>query len=168
MYLLPNEIKNKMPTKNMSRKNKPVKQVTVEKPMASATNEDDFISILVNNAPPTRKTKKKPVEQQQEEAAPAPPIPDWEKVGMTQEKFETMMAQVAKDMRSWQMENYRNKMVNDLNSVSYWEDRIDMLEMQRERYNRKRAWSAKDILAIEEIDEEIAECEENIYELEEY
>lgn len=158
-----------MPTKNTSRKNKPVKQVTVEKPMASATNEDDFISILVKNAPPTRKNKKKPVEQQQEEAPPpAPPIPDWEKVGMTQEKFESMMAQVAKDMRSWQMENYRNKMVNDLNSVSYWEDRIDMLEMQRERYNRKRAWSAKDILAIEEIDEEIAECEENIYELEAY
>jgi hypothetical protein len=165
-----------MPSKNTTRKNKPSagtmsKEQQQTKSMASAAKDadDEFISILVKNAPPTRKAKKTaPVKEPEPEPVtpPAPAIPDWEKVGMTQQEFQTMMAKVAKQMAEWQMEAYRQNMVNDLDSVSYWERRIETLEMLREPYNRKPAWSAEDILAVEEIDQQIDECEQNICELE--
>ena len=47
-------------------------------------------------------------------------------------------------------------MVND---PDYWEDQLDLLERQRSRYHKKAAWSAADIKAIEEIDEEIKNIE---------
>lgn len=165
-----------MPSKNTTRKNKPSMSKGQEKEqqtksMASNAKDadDEFISILVKNAPPTRKAKKTVAVKEPEPepvTPPAPAIPDWEKVGMTQQEFQTMMARVAKQMATWQMETYRQNMVNDLNSVSYWESRIETLEMLREPYNRKPAWSAKDLLAVEEIDREIDECERNICELE--
>jgi hypothetical protein len=65
-------------------------------------------------------------------------------------------------MAEWQLENMRVSLEADLDSVCYWESRLETLERCRERYNKKRAWSADDIQAVDEIDAEIQVCEENI------
>ncbi len=150
--------KSKMPSKNTSRKNK-----KVEQPMAAETKvetDDDWggLKLIVKNTP-TQTRKKKVVEKEPEVK---PPVPDWEKVGMTEADYKAMLARVAKQMAEWQLENMRVSLEADLDSVCYWESRLETLERCRERYNKKRAWSADDIQAVDEIDAEIQVCEENI------
>ncbi len=41
-----------------------------------------------------------------------------------------------------------------------WIREIDRLEREREPYNKKRSWSAKDLAAVEKIDEKIKACEQ--------
>lgn len=156
-----------MPHKKQSRKNN-----QVATPKADTTNDDDFISIIVKSQPSSRNStlSKKSKRSQEPEAEPevAPPIPDWEKVGMKEDEFKEMMQRVAKQMREWQVENFKNTFIADLDNVTFWERRIELLEMRRERYNKKRGWSAEDILAVEEIDRELEECEENLDRIEGY
>jgi hypothetical protein len=155
--------KSKMPSKNTSRKTKQVKQ-----PMAAETKvetDDDWGSnILIKNTP-TQTRKKKVVEKEPEVK---PPVPEWEKVGMTEQEYKALQQRVAKQMLEWQLEKTKAAMVADLDSTAYWESRLETLERSRERYNKKRGWSAEDIQAVDEIDAEIRECEENIDRIEEW
>lgn len=122
--------------------------------------EDDWVTNIVvkTTVNTTRSKKVKP------EPIPEPPriIPDWEKVGMTQAEFEAMMERVRKASREYEAQVYMENMLADLDSVSYWASRIETLEMCRERYNKKAAWSAEVIQAVNEIDAEIEECEGEI------
>ena len=147
-----------MPNKKQtSRKN-----TVATKPKAEVvTTEDDWaVNITVKSAPNSRAStrSKKP------EPVPEPPrvVPDWERVGMTQEEYEGMMERVAKAAHEYQVQRYRESLLADLDSISYWENRIESLERSRERFNRKAGWSAEAIRSVEEIDKEIEFCEQNI------
>jgi hypothetical protein len=72
--------------------------------------------------------------------------------------MERVRKQYAEDMRKTYMEN----LLADLRNPSYWLRRIEMLEKEREYFNKKRGWSAADIVAVDRIDEDIAECEDEL------
>ena len=55
----------------------------------------------------------------------------------------------------------------EANQPSTWTRMIDELERRREKYNKKAAWSAMDLLEVEKIDKRIAECEDILGRLEE-
>ncbi len=164
--------KDKTPKNNTRKNNKQTKQVA-EKPMADATapakNDDDdwgAIGIIVKNTTNTTRSKKKTPAPKPE---PIPePIPEWEQVGMTEEEYKALRERTMQQMLQWQIENYTRNMIADLDSVSFWESRIETLEKSRERYNKKRGWSAEDVAAVDAIDAEIQECENEIARLEEY
>jgi hypothetical protein len=150
-----------MPNKKQtSRKNQGVK------PKADTPKDDEWGSIIVKSAPNSRastrsnKVKPEPIPE------PSPAIPDWEKVGMNKEDFEALMERMRKAQREYDAQVFLENMLADLNSPSYWYSRIETLEMCRERYNKKAAWSAEVIRAVDEIDAEIAECEGEIYRIE--
>ena len=147
-----------MPSKKQqSRKNQSAK------PMAEVTKvENDgwnVESIVMKSNPNTRSNKVKPEE-------PPRIIPDWEKVGMGQKEFEDLMDKMVKVARESQLEKYHENVMADMNSVGYWESRIETLERYRERYNTKAGWSADAIQDVKDIDAEIAQCEEEIYQIE--
>jgi len=156
-----------MPSKNMTKKNKKVEAV---KPMAATVvkEDDDWGTgkIVVKSAPTQTRKKKPAPEPVKEPEVVTPPIPEWEQVGMTEQEYKALRERVAKQMAEWQMENIRAAMEADLDSVCYWTIRVETLERCRERYNKKRGWSAEDIDAVDEIDAEIQQCEDNIDRLE--
>ena len=49
----------------------------------------------------------------------------------------------------------------------FWEERIERLEKEREKYNKKRGWSANDLAAVEAIDAEMKYCLRNLEEIKE-
>jgi hypothetical protein len=163
-----------MPNKNVSRKNKQVKKPmavetkgetveTTEKKVVESNEDDWAVNILMKNTTNVTR-KKKPVKEP--EPVVIPPVPEWEQVGMKEEEYKAMRERVAKQMAEWQVENMKAFLEAELDSVAYWESRLETLERCRERYNKKAAWSAADIDAVDEIDAEMAECEENIDRLE--
>ena len=85
---------------------------------------------------------------------------------MSGEEFKGLGGRVAKQMVAWQVENLKVAMAAEWDSIAYWESRIETLERYRERYNKKRGWSAEDIDAVDGIDDEIRVCEDNIQRLE--
>jgi uncharacterized small protein (DUF1192 family) len=93
---------------------------------------------------------------------PTPPPSPWEVLGMTETDFNAMMERVRKQQAEYDRRIYMENMLSDLNNPSYWQGRIDLLEREREFFNKKRGWSAMDIAAVEKIDKQIAECEEEI------
>lgn len=165
-----------MPNNKHSRKNnKQVKQVS-ETPVPVASPEltvvdDDWGmgSILVKNTPrnTTRTNKKKNAEQEPKPEPIPEPVPEWEQVGMTKEDYEALRQRMAKEMMDSQIETYKQNILAEMDTVSFWERRIESLEKSRERYNKKMGWSANDIAAVEEIDAEIKECEAEIDRIEE-
>jgi hypothetical protein len=133
-------------------------------------DDDDWgAAKIVVKSEPNQTRKKKAAPEPVKEPEPivvTPPIPEWEQVGMTEQEYKALRERVAKQMAEWQMENIRAAMEADLDSVCYWSSRLETLERCRERYNKKRGWSAEDIDAVNEIDAEIQECEDNIDRLE--
>ena len=163
-----------MPSKKQSRKN----TNQVAKPKAETTNtdtntnDDDWGCILVKSTPSSRGSTRsnksaKHEPQPQPEPEVVPEIPDWEKVGMTEEDYKAMRERVTKQMQEFQRENYLAALAAEWDSPSYWLSRIETLERCRERYNKKRAWGAEDISGADAIDDEIAVCEENLARIEE-
>lgn len=153
--------------KNTTRKQ--TKQVA-EKPMAvsAVENDDDWGSgsILVKTPGTATRSKKKTADPRTVHIPQ--PIPEWEQVGMKEEDYKAMQERTAKQMRQWQIENYTRNFIEDLDSISFWERRIESLETTRERYNQKRGWSAADVSAVQQIDAEIQECENEIARIESY
>ena len=144
-----------MPSKNSSRKNKTTH--VSEKPMA---NDDELPTIVVKSKSSSRSSTLSNVSIKV--------VSDWEKVGMTKEEFEAMNQRVAEQMKEWEAEkkqSYKRIPYEEMDEIEYWENQIEILETQRERYNKKRGWSAQDLDAIDEIDEAIAYCEEQLDEL---
>lgn len=144
-----------MPSKNSSRKNKTTH--VSEKPMA---NDDELPTIVMKSKSSSRSSTLSNVSIKV--------ISDWEKVGMTKEEFEEMNQRVAEQMKEWEAEKkqaFKRIPYVEMDEVDYWENQIEILETRRERYNKKRGWSAQDLDAIDEIDEAIAYCEEQLDEL---
>jgi uncharacterized small protein (DUF1192 family) len=72
------------------------------------------------------------------------------------------MERVRKQQAEYNRKIYMQNLLDDLNNPSYWQGRIELLEREREFFNKKRGWSALDISAVEKIDNEIAECQDEI------
>lgn len=53
---------------------------------------------------------------------------------------------------------YEDAMLAYYDSPEYWENRLASLEQQRWKYVKKRAWSAEDLLAVEQLDKDIKEA----------
>lgn len=93
---------------------------------------------------------------------PTPPPTPWETLGMTEEDFLSMMERVRLQQREFDRERYMNNLVAELKTPAFWLGRIERLEKEREYFNKKRGWSAADILCVDRIDDEIRECEEEL------
>ena len=174
--------------RNNSRKS--TQSNTSEHSQASATiqrDEDDFGfgSILIkkktpmsNNTTPTNKKEESVSPKSNEErpdfleplspkpispkpASPPPPT-EWDLLNMTEEDFKAMMQRVRMQQLEDMRKTYQENMLAELKSPRYWLDRIVRLEKEREYFNKKRGWSAGDIMAVERIDAEIKECEEEL------
>ncbi len=63
--------------------------------------------------------------------------------------------------KEWR-KGWEDVMIADLEDPEYWEDRIEIYEGYREKYNKKMSWSAEDMEAIQAIDDEIAEMEDTL------
>lgn len=161
---------NKMPSKKQSRNNKKSSS-QVAKPMANATtaeeeSDDGFgsIAIVMRTAASSRSSTQSNKSKKSVETPPPPPepIPEWEQVGMTKEAYDALCQKIAKEMVEAQLQSMRDSYVQELETIAYWSGRIDTLNKQRERYNKKRGWSAETIDAVEQIDKDIKECQEEI------
>lgn len=169
---MPNKSKSRNSSRNSSKKSTASSQgkpkVTME--------EDDFggLSILMKTKPQTSKktTPTTPRPEFLEPLSPTPvspslvPLPPpptpWEDLGMTEQEFLAMMERVRQQQRESLRENYINNLLADLKRPSFWLRRIEQLEKEREYFNKKRGWSAGDMLAVDRIDEEIEECEKEL------
>ncbi len=90
---------------------------------------------------------------------------------MQEGEFHAMMERVRRQSAESMRQTYREAMLADLKTPSYWLNRIEILERQRERFNQKRGWSATDLALVEDIDNEIFLCEdelEALYDQEDY
>lgn len=86
---------------------------------------------------------------------------------MTEEDYFAMMQRVQKRMEEYNRECYMNYLEYYYGSSRYWSCRLEQLEREREHYNKKRGWSAADILAVERIDSDIEECQYELSSFEE-
>jgi hypothetical protein len=81
---------------------------------------------------------------------------------MTEEDFHAMLERVRQQQREFDRERYMSNLVAELQSPSFWLRRIEQLEKEREYFNKKRGWSAADIVCVDRIDDQIRECEEEL------
>jgi hypothetical protein len=84
---------------------------------------------------------------------------------MSEEEYTAMMQRLHKQQMEFMRENYINNLLADLRRPSFWNRRIEQLEKEREYFNKKRGWSAADIVAVGRIDEEIEECQNELDDL---
>jgi hypothetical protein len=141
--------------------------------MANATtteeeSDDGFgsIAILMRTTTSSRSStqsnkSKKSVETPPPTPAPEP-VPEWEQVGMTKEDYETLCQKIAKQKVEDEIASARKQALEEVDTIEYWERRIESLERYRERFNKKRGWSSEVMDEVEEIDKSIADCEEEI------
>ena len=116
----------------------------------------------VGGPPPVYITPPKPKEDPKPQVqiktpAPNSPRPDFLEPlspASMQKKLTVDMQQRITDYWNYQMEQ-----------PWFWEEKIELLEREREKYNKKRGWSGKDLAAVEAIDEEIKYCLKNLEEL---
>jgi hypothetical protein len=163
-----------MPTKSKSRNNS---RNSSKKSTASSqgapkvkVEEDDFgvLSILMKTKPQTSKkttpTTPRPefLEPLSPTLPPPPPPTPWEDLGMSEPEFLAMMKRVRDQQCESMRENYINNLLADFKRPSFWLRRIEQLEKEREYFNKKRGWSAMDITAVDRIDEDIQECENEL------
>lgn len=81
---------------------------------------------------------------------------------MSEPEFLAMMKRVRDQQCESMRENYINNLLADFKRPSFWLRRIEQLEKEREYFNKKRGWSAMDITAVDRIDEDIQECENEL------
>ena len=165
-----------MPNKSKSRNNSRKSTASSQGRPTVTLTEDDFPSILMVNTTPTsrKKTPKskvsadsprpeflEPLSPKPSVPPPPPPTP-WEHLGMPETDYYAMMQRVQKMYREMDRESYEQALAADLYDPQFWLDRIEHLEREREYFNKKRGWSAADIVCVEKIDEQIQECEDEL------
>ena len=162
---MPNKSKSRHNSRNSSKKSTASSQGTPK----VKVEEDEFgnISILMKPKLPTSKkttpTTPRPVFLEPLSPTPPPPPPTpWEDLGMTETDFRSMMDRVRNRYAEEMRMNYINNLAADLKRPSFWLRRMEQLEKEREYFNKKRGWSAADIMAVERIDGEIQECESEL------
>lgn len=172
-----------MPSKNTSRNNKNTSRknvsVTVAAAVAAAaaakTDDDDFASILMPTKKPSSRnttpvTTTPPVSPRPEFLEPLSPTPlspptppsPWETLEMLESDYHAMMGRVMKQYSDGMRKTYVNNLLDEIDHPSYWLRRIEQLEKEREYFNKKRGWSAAEIFAVEKIDAEIQECQDEL------
>ena len=118
--------------------------------------EDTLIPIVVSERPDFMEPlSPKPI-------TPPPAPAPWETLQMTESDYIAMMQRVYKQQYEDMRQTYIDNVLAELKTPRYWLDRIEILEKEREYFNKKRAWSAGDIMAVERIDGEIKECENEL------
>jgi hypothetical protein len=163
-----------MPNKNKNRHNNSRKSTTStssSKTTHSVNAEDDFGSVLIKIRTPTTSKKTTPKTPRPEfleplspkpVTPPPPPPTPWEQLGMTEADFTAMQERVRKQMAEAMRENLINNLLAQFESPSFWLRRKESLEKEREYFNKKRGWSAMDMVAVDKIDEEIQECDDEL------
>lgn len=163
---MPNKSRNS--SRNSSRKSTASSQ---GKPVVRVS-EEDYPSIVVASKPlSVKKTTAKtspPTTPRPEFLEPlspkpiTPPPTPWEHLGMAEPEYMAMMERVKKMYLEMDKKNYQEALLDDLDSPSYWNSRIEQLEKEREYFNKKRGWSAMDIACVDSIDAQIYECEQEL------
>jgi len=153
---MPNKTKSRNNSRNSSRKSTASSQ---GRPVVQA--DDDYGSIVIRTKPPTAPPEVSTPPPSLSPPPPPPPSP-WETLGMTEEDFHAMLERVRQQQREFDRERYMSNLVAELQSPSFWLRRIEQLEKEREYFNKKRGWSAADIVCVDRIDDQIRECEEEL------
>jgi hypothetical protein len=81
---------------------------------------------------------------------------------MVETDYHAMMGHVMKQYSDGMRKTYVDNLLDEMDHPSYWLRRIEQLEKEREYFNKKRGWSAAEIFAVEKIDAEIQECQEEL------
>lgn len=169
---------NKSKSRNNSRNTNTSRKSAASQESAPRVDpEDDWGNILIKSKPSSRNTTPKnkvviatpaarpdflePLSPKPVTPPPPPPTP-WEILGMPETDYHAMMNRVRQQMADSMRENYINNLLADLENPSFWLRRIEQLEKEREFFNKKRGWSAIDIAAVDRIDEELQECEDEL------
>lgn len=169
---MPTKSKSRQNSRNSSRKSTASRQGT---PVVNL-EEDDFGGLSILMKPKSQTSRKttptsprpefleplSPTPTSPSQMPPPPPPSPWEDLGMTEEEFLAMMERVRQEQRKSMRENFINNLVADLRRPSFWLRRMEQLEKEREYFNKKRGWSAMDMLAVDKIDAEIQECENEL------
>ena len=140
---------------------------TTKSTMSTPTPQKNIVQVIrtvhkIGGPPPVfvaPKEAPKPISKPQVKTPPQSPRPDFlEPLSptATQKKLEASMQERIKAYWDYQMEQNW-----------FWEERIERLEKEREKYNKKRGWSARDLAAVEEIDAELKYCLRNLDDLKE-
>lgn len=127
--------------------------------------EDEFPSIVVvSRQPSSRKTTPTSKSPRPEFLEPLPAIPpsQWETLGMTEAEYSALQDRVAAEFREQRKKELQEKLLAELKMPAYWLRRIDLLERQREPFNKKWGWSAAEQTYVESLDEQIKECEDEL------
>ena len=165
-----------MPNHYKNRNNKSHKSTSSTSSTVSTVNKDeDGFSGLIKiatpssrrstpkNTSPTRADFMEPLSPVSVVSTPPPPPPSpWDLFGMTEQEFISMQNRVFQRTREVDRQIYVQNMLDDLDKPSYWLRRIEHLEKDREYFNKKRGWSAADIVCVERIDDDILECESEL------
>lgn len=146
---------------------KPNKSKLANKATQSAEPKDDSFApnIVIKSAPNSRKAKR-PL---------TPPVVPEPALEPEAKPLFTEAEMVAYRKRLW--ENYyrpptaaerTERLAAEWDDPIVWEERLEILERLRWKYNQKAAWSADVILAVNKLDGEIEECYENLERIEYY
>jgi hypothetical protein len=165
---MPNNSKSKSKSRPNSRKS------TQEKPTV-VLDDDGFASILVKTKQPSsRKTTPTstdtpgPLDTKRPEfLEPLSPKPilspnPWDVLGMAEPEYDAMQQRVSKMYKEMDKKAYQDALLEELSDPGYWKGRIELLEREREFFNKKRGWSAADIACVDSIDAQIHECEDEL------
>ena len=110
-------------------------------------------AILVIARPPTPPIPTQP-------PTPVPELTEEEKQALEeQRKHQAYMEEhYYKPEREASKKAYEENMMAYFDSPRFWEDRLASLERQRWKYVKKPAWSASDLVSVEQLDVEMKEA----------
>lgn len=92
-------------------------------------------------------------------ASMSPAIQEEKKTNDIKEPIPSEAPVEEREIPSIAEEKMNEALLNEWSSPEYWERRIESLEKQREKYNKKPAWSAEDVAEIDRIDKAIHDCD---------
>ena len=81
---------------------------------------------------------------------------------MAEPEYDAMQQRVSKMYKEMDKKAYQDALLEELSDPGYWKGRIELLEREREFFNKKRGWSAADIACVDSIDAQIHECEDEL------
>lgn len=126
-------------------------------------------SILKKTAPPTsKKNSPKNTRASFQEPLESPQQEAWELAKMTKEQWEqweTSQHRIRTSLERWLYEDVRNTLADEWNSLGYWQGREDILQNQRFSITRKGPLSGEDIHRLNELEDELWECDEHIQDI---
>jgi hypothetical protein len=137
----------KKPANKKNKTKKQKKPVTNSAPQNADNSDASSVEEIPVTEPPI--IEEAPLEEMKEEEPIIDPV----------EYEDYMNKNYYIPAREKAIERWKKGQIAMVNDPDYWEDHLDVLERQRSRYHKKAAWSAADIKAIDEIDEEIKSIE---------